>query len=455
MRDSIVGMGEKNMAGSSKAAGRETKETEDYMVSGSREGRTVAVFFGGCSTEYEVSLQSACSVIQNIDPDRYHLILIGIDRDTGKWFWYRGGVGKITRDCWRTQEECTPVFPSVDRTVHGVCYMEGAELRSISLDAALPILHGKNGEDGTLQGMLELMGIPVIGCGLLSSALCMDKELAHRIVRMGGIKTARSVVLEILGKDHSLTGRGRVGDIFAGVNYAENEYGESDFQECCHAEGEHGERIFLERNHAEGLWMKDEKDEYCMITDEAEICEKASEIGYPLFVKPIRSGSSFGITKVQCKEQLFPAVREAFRHDSTVILEEAVDGFEVGCAVLGTDHPVIGEVDEIELSDGFFDYTEKYTLKTSSIHVPARILPEKADEIKQTALKIYRMLRCTDFARVDMFLTPKGEIYFNEVNTIPGFTSHSRYPNMLKEAGLTFGEVIERLLQSAFSNSRL
>lgn len=342
----------------------------------------IAVFFGGCSTEYEVSLQSACSVIQNINPEKYNLILIGIDRNTGKWFWYQGGIEDIARDLWQTKGNLRPVFPSLDRSVHGICYVEGTETKTISLCAALPILHGKNGEDGTLQGLLELMGVPVIGCGLLSSALCMDKELAHQIVRMGGIKSARSVVIE-------------------------------DFEK---------------------------------MQEKGDIWEKAQEIGYPLFVKPVRSGSSFGITKVQGKEQLIPAIREAFRHDSTVLLEEMIEGFEVGCAVLGTKDLVIGEVDEIELSDGFFDYTEKYTLKTSSIHVPARITDEKSEEIKETALQIYRLLRCSGFARVDMFLTPGGEIYFNEVNTIPGFTSHSRYPNMLKEAGLSFKEVIERLL---------
>ncbi len=344
--------------------------------------KNIAVFFGGCSTEYEVSLQSACSVIQNINPEKYSVILIGIDRNTGKWFWYQGSIEDIALDRWQTKENCRPVFPSLDRTVHGICYAEGTEIKTISLSGALPILHGKNGEDGTLQGLLELMGVPVIGCGLLSSALCMDKDLAHQIVRMGGIKAARSVVLE----------------------------------------------------------------DSRQIEEKEDIWEKAREIGYPLFVKPVRSGSSFGITKVQSKEQLIPAIWEAFQHDSTVILEEMIEGFEVGCAVLGTSEPVIGEVDEIELSDGFFDFTEKYTLKTSSIHVPARITAEKAEEIKETALQIYRLLRCSGFARVDMFLTPEGEIYFNEVNTIPGFTSHSRYPNMLKEAGLSFAEVIERLL---------
>ena len=241
---------------------------------------------------------------------------------------------------------------------------------------------------------------------MLSSALCMDKELAHQIVRMGGIKAAQSVVLGYFGNEGVL---------------------EEGFPK-------------------EGFWIMDGAGKLCKRAGKRELCEKAREIGYPLFVKPVRSGSSFGITKVQNEEQLFPAVKEAFRHDSTVILEEMISGFEVGCAVLGSKELIIGEVDEIELSDGFFDYTEKYTLKTSSIHVPARITPEKAGEIKAAALSIYRMLRCTGFARVDMFLTPKGEIYFNEVNTIPGFTSHSRYPNMLKAANMEFGQVIEHLL---------
>lgn len=181
--------------------------------------------------------------------------------------------------------------------------------------------------------------------------------------------------------------------------------------------------------------------------------KKALELGYPLFVKPVRSGSSFGISKVLHEQDLALAVESASLHDSTVILEEMVDGFEVGCAVLGNkdSNLIVGEVDEIELSDGFFDYTEKYTLKISSIHVPARISPQKSKEIKETALEIYKALSCCCFARVDMFLTPAGEIYFNEVNTIPGFTEHSRYPNMLKETGLPFAEVIERLIEMGVS----
>lgn len=356
-----------------------SKETITNAKGTSYSKKTIAVFFGGCSTEYEVSLQSAYSIISCIDTNLYNPILIGIDRHSGKWFWYHGELELIENDCWQSETDCIPVFPSVDKTIHGLCYMNNGSLKTISLDAALPILHGKNGEDGTIQGVLELMGVPIIGCGLLSSALCMDKDLAHYIVEMHGIKVPKSITIH-------------------------KEYSDSIVQKAM------------------------------------------SELGFPLFVKPVRSGSSFGITQVSGEEDLIPAIELAFQHDSTVILEEMIQGFEVGCAVLGTKDLLVGAVDEIELSEGFFDYTEKYTLKSSKIHVPARISSEKAEEIKKTALTIYKLLNCSFFARVDMFLTPTGEIYFNEVNTIPGFTSHSRYPNMLKEAGLTFADIINRLL---------
>lgn len=351
--------------------------------------KKIAVFFGGCSAEYNVSLQSAGAVIQSMDQKKYLPVLIGIEKSSGSWFWYRGDVGKIEKDRWREDAACVPVFAAFDRSVHGLCYLADGRMRVISLDAALPILHGKNGEDGTLQGALELMGVPVIGCGLLSSAICMDKELAHCIAAMHGIRVPRSV--------------------------------------CIHAQAAAS----------------------CPVT--ARDVHDAADLGYPLFVKPARSGSSFGITKVYREKDLFPAIENALAYDSRVILEEAIGGFEVGCALLGAEKPLIGAVDEIELSDGFFDYTEKYTLKTSKIHVPARVTPEKAEEIRRTALAIYKALGCSCFARVDMFLTPDGAIYFNEVNTIPGFTAHSRYPNMLKAAGMTFEEIVNSMLEMPFA----
>ena len=346
--------------------------------------KKIAVFFGGCSTEYEVSLQSACAIISSIDASRYTPILIGISQADGAWYYYRGDIAHIANGSWQSDENCTPVFPSTDRSIHGVCYLENGRLNTISLDAALPVLHGKNGEDGTLQGLLELIGVRIIGCGSLSSALCMDKALAHRIVSMNGIKSARSIVLH------------------------------RDFSP-------------------------------------EETAGYAMGLGYPLFVKPVRSGSSFGISKIRCEAELLPAIQTAFEHDSTVILEEMIDGFEVGCAILGTKDLIIGEVDEIELSDGFFDYTEKYQLITSRIHMPARISPGKAEEIKRAARKVYWALECSGFARVDLFLTPEGRILFHEINTIPGCTPHSRFPAMLREAGLSFPEVLDQVIQEVIA----
>lgn len=341
----------------------------------------IAVIFGGCSPEYHVSLASAYSIVSHFDRDKYLPVLIGIS-DRGNWFKYDGPLDKILNNTWCNEKDCTPALLSPNRTAHEILILREETVEKIQIDAAFPVLHGKNGEDGTIQGMLELAGIPVIGCGVLSSALCMDKALAHRVVEMYGIKAAKSITIQ---RDYS----------------------------------------------------------------EPDIRKWASEAGFPLFIKPLRAGSSFGISKVLSEGELIPAIKYAFSYDTSVILEEMIDGFEVGCAILGKEDLLVGEVDEIQLSDGFFDNGEKYSLKTSRIHVPARISPEKAVEIKQTALAIYKILQCSFFARVDLFLTPAGDIYFNEVNTIPGFTSHSRYPNMLRAVGLSFEDIINRLLEMA------
>lgn len=182
---------------------------------------------------------------------------------------------------------------------------------------------------------------------------------------------------------------------------------------------------------------------------ETEEFSMTEHLHYPLFVKPVKAGSSFGISRIETPAELHDAVTLAFAHDDSVLVEEAVPGFEVGCAVLGNENLIIGEVDEIELSSGFFDYTEKYTLKTSRIHCPARISAETAERIRETAGRIYRILSCKGFARVDLFLTPDNRIVFNEVNTIPGFTTHSRYPSMLKSIGMTFEEIVDALIRLA------
>ena len=304
----------------------------------------VAVIFGGCSPEYSVSLESAHAVITHMDRTRYSPVLVGISQ-AGNWLYFTGSAEKIKADTWNNPADCAPVLMSLDRDTHGILVQTAAGMEKISLDAAFPVLHGRGGEDGTVQGVFELAGVPLVGCGVLASALCMDKDRAHRLARAAGVNVPAS----------------------AAAN----------------------------------------------------------------------------------RDELPAAIRLAFEYDDHILLEEAISGFEVGCAVLGNDDLTVGELDEIELADGFFSYTEKYTLKTSAIHVPARIPAAKAAEMKKAAQRIYRALGCRGFARVDMFLDEKGRIVFNEVNTIPGFTAHSRYPSMMKAIGMSFEQVVSSAIELA------
>lgn len=345
-----------------------------------KQRKTIAIIFGGCSSEHDVSLQSAYGIISHINRQRYEPVLMGITKE-GKWYLYQGDIQRIADGSWYLDEACVPAVISPDKEDGGLIFTKDAEKQLIKLDAALPVLHGRFGEDGTIQGLLELAGIPVIGCGTMSSAICMDKDMSHRLVESAGIRVPKSLVI---------TGPGKAEDAAA--------------------------------------W--------------------AEQMGYPVYVKPAAEGSSIGISKVYDKAQLAGAVANAFAYDTKVILEENIEGFEVGCAVLGKEELLLGTVDEIETPGGFFDFEEKYTQEKSHIYVPARISPQKALEVQKAAECIYRTLGCKGFARVDLFLTPKEELVFNEVNTIPGFTTHSRYPNMLKAAGLSYDEIVERLLET-------
>ncbi len=335
----------------------------------------VACLFGGCSSEYDVSLVSATSVIRNMNKEKYELYLIGITK-SGDFYLYEGDINRIEIDEWFDLENVKKVTFSTNRSDHGLIVLDTGEIDRI--DIVFPILHGRNGEDGTLQGLFELAGIPYVGCSMTSSAICMDKFIAHELVRLNGIRVPKSYLFDK-----------NVIDIESGIK----------------------------------------------------------DLTYPIFVKPLKAGSSFGITKVNDSSELKDAIELAFSYDSKIIIEEGIDGFEVGCAILGNHNLQIGEVDEIELERGFFDFEEKYTLKTSKIHLPARISLEERKRIQEIALNIYQILGCEGFARVDMFYTKNKEIVFNEVNTIPGCTSHSRYPSMLKEVGLDFSEVIDEWIR--------
>lgn len=343
--------------------------------------KQILVIFGGCSPEYSVSLSSATAVIKNINREDYDVLLMGISKD-GKTYLYEGNVDDIEPDRWLNEESCTKAMISQERGEGELLVFREGGIEKLKVDLAFPVLHGQNGEDGTIQGLLELAGIKIIGCGTLSSALCMDKVRSHKLVSLVGITVPKGIVIESTGE--------------------------------------------LER---------------------AKLF--ARELGYPVIVKPIKAGSSYGVSKVKEEGQLLEAIEYAFRFDKRVMIEEFIEGFEVGCAVMGYQSPETGEVDEIEISGDFFDFFEKYNLVNSKIHVPARISREKSDEFKEAAKKIYLALDCSGFARVDMFLRKDGEVVFNETNTIPGFTSHSRYPMMMKARGLDFKELVALLIKRA------
>ena len=247
----------------------------------------------------------------------------------------------------------------------------------LAIDVAFPVLHGKNGEDGTIQGLLELLQIPYVGCGILASALCMDKDRAHRLVQEAGIRSPQAITLK---------------------------KSDQNFQ---------------------------------------------MDLVYPVFVKPVKAGSSLGISCVNEQATLNTAIELAFQYDDVVIIEEAIEGFEVGCAVMGYDELTVGRVDEIEIHQSFFDFQEKYHPESAKIHAPARLSAQLEKEIQETACRIYQILGCQGLARVDLFLTPQQTLVFNEVNTLPGFTANSRFPTMMKLAGIPFDVLLNQLIHSA------
>ncbi len=334
----------------------------------------IAVIFGGKSSEYEVSLQSATSVLKHLDPKQYEIYPIGITQQ-GTWYYYTGDYASIEADTW--QQDCRLLKElqlKLDLKTKGFILPDDTLL---AIDVAFPVLHGKNGEDGTIQGLLELLQIPYVGCGILASALCMDKDRAHRLVQEAGIRSPQAITLKKSNQNFQM------------------------------------------------------------------------DLVYPVFVKPVKAGSSLGISCVNEQATLNTAIELAFQYDDVVIIEEAIEGFEVGCAVMGYDELTVGRVDEIEIHQSFFDFQEKYHPESAKIHAPARLSAQLEKEIQETACRIYQILGCQGLARVDLFLTPQQTLVFNEVNTLPGFTANSRFPTMMKLAGIPFDVLLNQLIHSA------
>ena len=280
----------------------------------------IAVLFGGRSPEYRVSLESAAGVLRHMDRDRFTPVMVGIT-PAGDWLKFSGSIEEIEAGSWLNSAACVPAALSPNPSDHALLAFHDGGVEKIPLQAVFPVLHGKNGEDGSVQGLCQLAGIPVVGCGVLASALCMDKDRAHRLVQAAGIAVPHSVALT------------------------------RDF-------------------------------------DREALPARCAELGYPLFVKPGRAGSSYGVSKVRQAADLQKAIREAFQYDEQVLVEQSISGFEVGCAVIGnrTLRTGGGRRNRTRRLQ-FFDFTEKYSLSTARIHVPARIPEEIAAEIQETAKK--------------------------------------------------------------------
>ncbi len=331
----------------------------------------IGVIFGGKSGEHEVSLLSATSVIEAIDREKYDVVMIGITKK-GQWKLYGGDVKNLADGSWEETAED----------------IEASDLKQLA-DFALPILHGPYGEDGTIQGLFEMLDVPYAGCGVLSSALCMDKVSAKKIFERMGLPTARYKLV-----------------------YAED--------------------------------VREDMD--------SVIKEVEAELPYTLFVKPSNMGSSVGISKVRNREELREALTLAGKYDRRIIVEEGINCREVETGVLGNHKPEVAAVGEIVAKLDFYDYTAKYTDDAGTeLSIPAKLPSSTYEEIRGLAKKAYMALDCSGFARIDFFVDKDtGEVYINEINTIPGFTKYSMFPLMWKEAGLSFRELVERIVDLGY-----
>lgn len=346
--------------------------------------KTIGIIFGGVSSEHDISCISAKSIIENIDYDKYNAVLIGITKE-GRWFIFNDDVNLLPQDKWLGSKSLVPAFISPDTSVKGLVTAKGEIVR---LDAVFPVLHGKNGEDGTIQGLLQMAQIPFVGCDATSSGVCMDKAVANAVADAVGIPQAK----------------------WCGVN------------------------------------------EYDYRKSSDEILDGAIEkLGLPIFVKPANAGSSVGITKAHSKEELAAAMEIAFKEDRKAVLEEFIDGFEVECAVMGNDEPVAGEVGQILAAAEFYDFDAKYNNPQSETVIPANIPAEKREEVKYLAIKAYKAMGCQGMSRCDFFVTRNdGKVLLNEINTIPGQTSISMYPKLFEAVGVPYKELISRLIGLAF-----
>lgn len=345
----------------------------------------VGVLFGGMSPEHAVSLRSAEFVLNNLDPEKYNIYPVGITRD-GRWFHYTGGdYAMLPGGAWEEYPENCPVAISPVRGQGLLCFEQGC-VTTIQLDVVFPVLHGENGEDGAIQGLMQLAGIPCVGPGLAASAVSMDKSLTKLVVDRIGQKQA-------------------------------------DW-ELVHREELHRRM-------------------------EAVLAHLQERFTFPMFVKPAGTGSSVGVSKASDGVSLQTALLAAAEYDEKILVEEFIRGKEVEVAVMGNDSPIASICGEIDSGAEFYDYDAKYITDTSVAYIPARIDEDVAEQVRDAAVKIYSALGCRGLSRVDFFVTEDNQAVFNEINTIPGFTSISMYPKLFEASGVEYGSLLDRLLELA------
>jgi D-alanine-D-alanine ligase len=350
----------------------------------------VGLLFGGRSTEHEVSVTSATNVLRALDPARYEAVLIGIDHD-GHWYLAEAERG-LSPESVFSSANATEVAPTLTA---GLSLLRsngaGSPLRA-PLDVVFPITHGRYGEDGTLQGLLELAGVAYVGAGVLASAVCMDKVATKRLLRDAGIPVV-------------------------------------DWLDTTSHE--------LQRD--PGAFVDAVSDRF----------------GFPCFAKPVNTGSSVGIHKAHSREELSRALADAARYDLRVMVERAIDAREVECSVLGGYRPEVSCVGEIIPSNEFYDYEAKYVSEDTRLVIPAQIPERSAEQIRTYAARAFQVTDCWCMARVDFFLAKKsGEIYLNELNTLPGMTEGSLYWRAWEASGIALPELCHRLIELALERHR-
>ena len=356
--------------------------------------KKLAVIFGSRSVEHDVSIVTGVQLGENIDRETYDVLPVYIDR-TGEWFtgeklWNIEFLRNFDPNC----KEITRVMLPPDPKVHGLVTLPAgggllhrAKSETIPIDVAIPALHGLHGEDGTVQGLLELAGLPYVGCGVLASAVCMDKAVANALFACHGIPHCS----------------------WTAYTRAELEAG-----------------------------------------GEALRAEIAAKLGWPIFVKPANAGSSVGVTKANGPEELAGAIELALANDRKVVFESFVDGQEVECAVIGSEPAVSTRPGEILAGAEFYTYDDKYKNGVSETVIPARLSEAKLDEVKTLAAKAYTALGCEGLARCDFFVERgTGQVLINEINTLPGFTSISMYPKLMEHEGTPLPQLIDRLIALA------